>query len=575
MLKAASLHTVLATFWRAFDLAYPLNILVYICFFPVLELLFYFRVGRYLKVRTKQKLAHSAADTAEVQRFWSRAIAEESPTNIDILLRGWFLGDGPLLAGNLLELIGWTLYAMPLAELSITQRDGAERVLARLMQRMAPVASFPPGYNSKRVCMLHTLEPLEPDAYKPLAFYLITRTARELAWALLRRRGYELRTHGVLSYWFHPGSAASPPASPASVAVELHATTSATSTTPLSPPLVVLHGVGGLVPYVPLLLALRRARPHNAQFVPLLPHCALLTPPYDPPPPLDTNRLVSGLAAALRAHAHHHHGGAASAAKAIFVGHSLGTAILASVAKSYPQLIGAAMLIDPICFLLYKRDVVYNFLYNCPAPLRHGPKQAFHIGYWFRLLLHYLLKREPTIQSAFRREFWWGRHWLHPEHLQCPSYVSLSGRDAIVPSHEVHSYLQERAAASAGRIHHAAAASSSASNKSGIGEPSSNQHMEIDLHPKRHHGWALCGPRARWRLVEKLIGLEEQMSKSARKGGMMKEEEHYHTEEDCDASTIYTEEEGEESTYAWSTAGSCATAPEEGELAALDVPVIF
>ena len=49
----------------------------------------------------------------------------------------------------------------------------------------------------------------------------------------------------------------------------------------------------------------------------------------------------------------------------------------------------------------------------------------------------------------------------------------------------------------------------------------------------------------------------------------------YHTEEDCDASTIYTEEEGEESTYAWSTAGSCATAPEEGELAALDVPVIF
>ena len=87
MLKAASLHTVLATFWHAFDLAYPLNILVYICCFPVLELLFYFRVGRYLKVRTKQKLAHSAADTAEVQRFWSRAIAEESPTNIDILLR--------------------------------------------------------------------------------------------------------------------------------------------------------------------------------------------------------------------------------------------------------------------------------------------------------------------------------------------------------------------------------------------------------------------------------------------------------------------------------------------------------
>ena len=33
-----------------------------------------------------------------------------------------------------------------------------------------------------------------------------------------------------------------------------------------------------------------------------------------------------------------------------------------------------------------------------------------------------------TIQSAFRREFWWGRHWLHPHHLgACPTHVALSG----------------------------------------------------------------------------------------------------------------------------------------------------
>ena len=74
------------------------------------------------------------------------------------------------------------------------------------------------------------------------------------------------------------------------------------------------------------------------------------------------------------------------------------------------------------CFLLYRRDVVYNFLYRKPKPLRHSRSwrrngHARHIGYWFRLALHYILTKEPTIQSCFRREFWWGRHWLHPDHL--------------------------------------------------------------------------------------------------------------------------------------------------------------
>ena len=59
------------------------------------------------------------------------------------------------------------------------------------------------------------------------------------------------------------------------------------------------------------------------------------------------------------------------------------------------------------------------------------------------LILHFLLTRDPTMQSCFRREFWWSRHWLHPSDLCCPAHVVLSGNDCLVPAHDVHEYLLE------------------------------------------------------------------------------------------------------------------------------------
>jgi len=100
----------------------------------------------------------------------------------------------------------------------------------------------------------------------------------------------------------------------------------------------------------------------------------------------------------------------AAAPRAAFLGHSLGTALLASLVKASPRLVAASLLADPICFLLYQRDVVHNFLYRTPKPIKHllkAKKGAHHIGYWFRLVLHYVLRQDPTIQSCFRREFWW------------------------------------------------------------------------------------------------------------------------------------------------------------------------
>ena len=70
--------------------------------------------------------------------------------------------------------------------------------------------------------------------------------------------------------------------------------------------------------------------------------------------------------------------------------------------------------------------------------------QAVHAGYWMRLALHYILTLDPTIQSCFRREFCWGRHWLHPTDLRrVRTHVVLSGRDAQQNELIVKKYLRK------------------------------------------------------------------------------------------------------------------------------------
>ena len=505
-------HVITGRIWAIFEhSSIALQLVVYLLLWPILEVLFLFRVRRYVRLRSAQKLAHHSADTAEVERFWMRILKEEDAAGVDTVLRGWFLGEGPICEGNLEELVGWTLYAKPVHTLAGAKRTRVSRVLARLIRKVGSFSSFPAGRNPNRTCMLHTLQPLEP-CWKPLGFYLGVKAVREACWILLRRRGFVLRTHGALRYWLHTGSAGGSASSTCSSSTSGGGTPVASddvSTPASSPPIVVLHGVGGLVPYVPFLLQLRSTFPTTALIVPFLTHCSLITPAYEPPAPVDTTEVVHGLAAAVRAEAGGRGGAGASAPKAVFFGHSLGTAILASIVKSYPTLIGGAMFVDPICFLLYQKDVVYNFLYACPAPLRHGPRQALHASYWFRFALHYLLKLEPTIQSAFRREFWWGRHWLHPHDLPCPSVVSLSGRDAIVPSHKVAAYLSAcEARVIGGEQVEAATAEAAATAAAATAPP----RMRVELHEKRHHGWGVIDPFARTRLVAHLRDLLKQAS---------------------------------------------------------------
>lgn len=457
-----------AAMWQWMDAHLLVALLAYVCCWPILEVLFYFRIQRFLQLRTAQRIIHYEDDTAEALRFWNVAIAEE---DVEGTVRGWFVGDGTVRQENLMELIAWTLSGRRAADCEPTHRSLAKSVLDRLLRACRPNA-FPTGYDDSLRCMTHTLEPLA-SSYKPLIFYLAHRAVHEVAGCGLRLFGFELRREGALVYWYWPGDGACP-----------------------SMPVVVLHGVGGLAPYVPLLLQLRSMQACWPLIVPLLPHCAIRLPEHDPPPPLDTTVLVSELAAVVRRHSSSvgaagavNAANAATPPRAAFLAHSLGTAIFASLAKTYPKLVAASVLVDPICFLLYRKDIVHNFLYRQPKPLLHLSSCA-SLGYWFRLGLHYVLTLEPTIQSCFRREFWWTRHWLHPTDLRTPSLVVLSGQDAIVPAHAVHAYL------TASRATTPATAP-----------------LDVEMHERAHHGALMVNLLAQRRLIGRLCELVDAVER--------------------------------------------------------------
>lgn len=127
---------------------------------------------------------------------------------------------------------------------------------------------------------------------------------------------------------------------------------------------------------------------------------------------------------------------------------------------------GAAALIDPICFLLADGAVLNNFLYSSPdCPLHEAP-QLLKKGLtrppsqenllelvrdaekvveplsWFKYVQRYLVANEPTMQDCFRRGFWWAQHWLHPSELPSDTLVLLSGNDSVADAPTVHAYLK-------------------------------------------------------------------------------------------------------------------------------------
>ena len=326
MATSTASSSATARLWAKFDgLPIAISVIVYTLWWPILELAFYFRVRRFIRVRNAQSTPHTEQDTAEVLRFWSIVFEEESAASVRTIINGWFLGaeEAAVCAGNLTELVAWTLAARPLAELKPAERLVVDSIVARA-QRIMGDTPFPHGHEPALTCMTHTLEPLSL-CWKPLAFYLCVHIMRELTHKALRCLGFVRHSEGALQYWYHPGKPLA----------------DGTNQSSIAPLLVVLHGVGGLLPYVPLLLQLRLAQPSWPLLVPLISQGAIYTPPYDPPPPHDSTAMVLQLSTAIRRHTPH------GRPRAAFLAHSLGTAVFASLVKAFPNLVGPSLVVDP------------------------------------------------------------------------------------------------------------------------------------------------------------------------------------------------------------------------------------
>lgn len=496
--------------WEALGTRLWLALPLYLLIAPLIEILFYFNVRRFLRVRSAEPhRTREASDSAEALFCLLHMLKLEPPERVDDMVRGWFIdlesertraklsrnlesprgrrgrGCGEPRAGNVMQLIAWMVYNHDLASLSRDELAHAEIVLHAV--EAARGAPYSYGTDPRLVCMRHTLDELE-SVWKPFCFYLGALAVQRLVELVLRCRGFEQRSIGQFEYWHLPAAAGAKK----------------------EEPIVLMHGVGGLAGYVPAALVLASHYPSAPILLPCFPACAIRLPSLASQHPMATSALVVAIDAMVGAHSHPRQQrgdgstcvateeaaeAAEAAPSATFVAHSMGTAFLAAVLRARPGLASSALFVDPVCFLLYRRDIMYNFLYRKPSFRRSWWRPSK----WSPLGLHWLHTRDPCMQGCFRRDFWWSQYILQPWDIPCDAAVLLSGKDAIVPAADVFQYLTGQAAAL----------------KRTADAVCGDRELRVEMHEGRSHGWLMVVPGARRGVLELLASLRADRQPAA------------------------------------------------------------
>ncbi|ETW02607.1 hypothetical protein H310_06076 [Aphanomyces invadans] len=256
---------------------------------------------------------------------------------------------------------------------------------------------------ARNPCIRHTIDAFE-CMERPLIAYVVTMGMDVLAGLILSQLGFQRHVVGRgCTYW--------------------HRTAILTPAVPQEP-VVFVHGIGsGLLMYVPMLLQLAAECSTRQLFLFELRYVSMqleaTVPSQD-----DTLGAISHM---LRAH---------RVESAHWMGHSLGTVVCSWVCKEAPQRVSQVTLIDPVVFLLCRRDVAYNFLYREPAT-------------GLQVIMWYFVSQELHIAHAIRRHFWWYNNILFPEELPrhrethaVAASIFLSSSDQITDAPTVHALLQ-------------------------------------------------------------------------------------------------------------------------------------
>ena len=296
--------------------------------------------------------------------------------------------------GNLAEWMAWAFFHCTPEEVPAQRRHE----LVQLVDEGARWAGvdFPTGYNQHVQAMRLTMDPI-PSEHRPLVYYIVTALAMPIVNTYnLEKLGFQRHRSGTLWYWLRRGRGKSAGS---------------------QPPIVFCHGVGvNLLPYVHFINeVLRQVSRGRDIFLVSLPHISMRIKEDVP----SSAEMVACLRDMLLSWDH---------TSAHFVGHSFGSIVVAWMCRNAKDTVAVATFLDPVCFLLIKPDVCYNFMYRQPETAT-------------QLLMHYFVARELYIAHSLSRNFFWYQNLLWPEELQAPCMVMLSGEDSIVPAHSVRRYL--------------------------------------------------------------------------------------------------------------------------------------
>ena len=447
------------------------GLLVYLFTAPLAELYFSGFVRRFVSRRAlRQHATHSEhSDAAEAIRMWDLLIESYPGQELAAHFRGWFIGEGTMRRGNVEAVVAWTVFNLAPAACNAEQCRVMERIVGRVESVLG--SPLPAGCDPSLVVMSYTHEPWA-IGHKPLIVYLLLELFRGFLAVFMRHHGYQLQNAGRLSFWCRP--APDPLRRPRP---------------PPPAPIVLLHGVLGLLPYAILLRVL--ARTHDgAVLVPIFTHCSItLRHVCDEfkadQPPHDSAELVAAIRTMIARHAP-----SGTPPRAAFIAHSLGTSFLAPLMRSTPELVVAAAFVDPICFLLPDGAVLKNVLYATPHPIRH----TFH---W---LHRYVVANEATQQDYFRTCWWWAQHWLHPGEICCDSIVMLSGQDSVAEARSVYAHLKGYF----GERRVGLKRTRGAESVKGEGADRRHPRVEVLMNESWSHGWLLFQPHKQCELVRKI-----------------------------------------------------------------------
>ncbi|RKP05429.1 Alpha/Beta hydrolase protein [Thamnocephalis sphaerospora] len=275
---------------------------------------------------------------------------------------------------------------------------------------------FAPGYNVQLRSIRLNLDPVKA-VHRPCFFYAalfamdclgkillhLSMSDRTAAYRSKVRR-HRVRSNPKVTYWYRPGR------------------TSSDSSDQAPLPVVFVHGLGaGITPYLKFVWKVARATSQTAPLYLIeLPHVSMRFHEHAPTIPETTRELD----AALREHGHR---------RAVFVGHSLGSAVVAGMCRWSRKRVAAVVLIDPICFLLHLPAVAYQFVHRPPTRANER-------------FVSFFASRELFISRFISRSFHWYHSCMWADDLPAGdmSTVYLSQNDLLVPSKQVDRYLERQ-----------------------------------------------------------------------------------------------------------------------------------